>query len=282
MIVVALAGALLLAAPQQQTDTTFAVRAGGTLELEAHGGRAEVRSWDRDAVRIVASHPRGAEIRVRQRADRVTVEPTGRGGPPNVQYQITVPRRYSVSIEGVNLRATVEGVQGSVNIDNVEGAIVVRGVTGNVNVESVSGSVLVENTRGSVTASSVNQAITLNGVSGDIDAETVNGSVVIRAAQSARVRATTVNGLVTYDGTVQDGGRYHIATHNGRITMGLPERANATVNIETSSGRIESAFPVQISSLRDRRTSFTMGSGSARVELETFNGTVYLVRPAGR
>jgi DUF4097 and DUF4098 domain-containing protein YvlB len=282
MITALLASALLLAAPLQQTDTTFAVQAGGTLELEAHGGRAVIRSWDRDAIRIVASHAPGTDVRIGQRTSSVRVESTARGGPPNVQYEITVPRRYSMRIEGVNLQVTVEAVQGSVHVDNVEGAVTVRDVSGDVRVESVSGRVLIENVRGHVTATTVNQAVAITGVTGDIDAGTVNGSVVIRMAESANVRASTVNGLVEYGGTVQDGGRYQLSTHNGRITMGLPERANASVTITTSSGKVESAFPVQINALRGRDVSFTMGSGSARVELETFNGTVYLVRPAGR
>lgn len=282
MIVAILVGTLALAAPQQQTDTTFAVRSGGTLQLDAHGGRATVRSWDRDAIRIVASHAPGTDVRIRHTATRVQVESASMRAPTNVQYEITVPRRFDVRLEGVRLEVTVEAVQGSVEVDNVEGAITVRGVVGSVDVESVSGRVLIENVRGPISTSTVNQTVTLTGVTGSIDAETVNGSIVIRAADSNDVRASTVNGLVEYDGTVQDGGRYRLATHNGRLSMSLPERSNAAITIETNSGKVEAEFPVQLRSLQGRDIGITLGTGSARVELETFNGTVYLVRPRGR
>ena len=56
--------------------------------------------------------------------------------------------------------------------------------------------------------------------------------------------------------------------------------ANATVSIATFNGEFESEFPVTLTEARKgKRFSFTLGSGSAQVTLESFQGTIRLVRP---
>lgn len=284
MITTILAGALALGFAQQQVDTTFAMRAGGRIDVEAIGGSATIRSWDREAVRVRATHQRDSRVEIRQNRSQVRIETARRDGRPAtaVRYEITVPRSSTVGISGVNMSADVEGVRGNVSITNVEGRINVRRVTGNVTIESVSGGLLVEDVAGNVTATTVNQSIRLTGVRGRINAETVNGSIVMIAADAGRVRASTVNGLIEYDGAIHDDGQYFLGTHNGRVTMSIPERANARLRISSRSGRVETAFPVSLGSTRSNRFAVTVGTGSADVELQSFNGVIRLVRPGRR
>jgi DUF4097 and DUF4098 domain-containing protein YvlB len=282
MITAILAGALAVALAQQ-TDTTFAVRAGGQLQLEALNGAVTIGTWDRTAMRVRTVRSGRIDVEIRSDGSDVSIETEHRGGAGGaVTFEITVPRNFSIEVEGVRLPITIDGVQGSVALENVEGAMIVRGVTGSVDLESVSGSITLENVRGNVSASSVNEAVSLSGVRGDVDAEAVNGSVIMRAVDARNVSANTVNGLVEYHGTVHDGGNYYLGTHNGRITMSIPEGANARISIETQNGKVEAAFPVQIRRTDDREFDITIGTGSARIELESYNGTVYLVRPSGR
>jgi hypothetical protein len=284
MTTIILAGLLLLAAPPQQGDTTLTVRPGGQLRLEAMTGEATVRTWDRDAVRVRATPVGDGRAVVRATAQGVTVETRpGRAGTlPRVTYEVTVPRSYGVAMEGINLRVDVEGVQGDVSVENIEGGITVRGVAGAVRLESVSGQVFLEDITGGVSATSVNQGIRLVRVRGDVSVEAINGSIVMREMNSTRVRASTVNGLIEYDGAVLDGGRYALSTHNGRITMTVPEQANASISVMTRSGRVETGFAVPLTDSRGSRMSFRVGTGSASVDLESFNGTIRLVRPGGR
>jgi DUF4097 and DUF4098 domain-containing protein YvlB len=282
MITVLLAGALAIGLPQQQLDTTFTVRPGGELQLDAMNGAVTIGTWDRDAMRVRARHAGSTAIELDRSGSGVSIDTRHRGMPQHVTYEITVPRSYDVAVEGVDLRITVDGIRGTAAIENVEGAIVVRGVAGHIAVESVSGSILVENVTGDISVSSVNQAIRITGTRGSIEAETVNGSIVMHNVDASSVEASTVNGVVEYIGTVRDGGRYFLGTHNGRITMGVPEQTNARVAIETRNGRVESEFPVRVTGRMERNFSFTLGTGSATIELESYNGTVNLVRPRGR
>lgn len=282
MITALLAGALAIALPQQQLDTTFAVRPGGALQLDALNGAVTISAWERDAMRVRARHGRATAIEIDRRGSRVDIDARHHGSPQSVTYEITVPRSYNVEVEGVNVRITVDGIRGAATLENVEGAIIVRSVTGPVEVESVSGTIVIENVTGAIAVTSVNQAIRISGTRGNIEAETVNGSVIMRNVDAAAVDATTINGVVEYIGTVRDGGRYFLGTHNGRITMGIPEQANARVGIETHNGRVETEFPVRVGGNMERAFSFTLGTGSASIELESYNGTVNLVRPRGR
>ena len=55
------------------------------------------------------------------------------------------------------------------------------------------------------------------------------------------------------------------------------------MSVSTFNGDFESAFPVTLRETRKgKRFSFTIGSGSAQVTLESFQGTVQLVRPGSR
>jgi hypothetical protein len=62
------------------------------------------------------------------------------------------------------------------------------------------------------------------------------------------------------------------------VTFGMPARVDATISVSTFSGDFESDVPVQLTEQRrGRQFSFTLGSGSARVELQSFSGDIRLV-----
>jgi DUF4097 and DUF4098 domain-containing protein YvlB len=125
----------------------------------------------------------------------------------------------------------------------------------------------------------VDGAIRVTGARGDIVVETVDGDVTLEGIESANVDVGTVEGTITYAGTIQDGGRYRLTSHEGDVVLQVPAGLNASVSVATFEGSFEAdpAFRVQLSSARPgRRFSFTLGTGSARVELETFEGEIRL------
>jgi len=88
-----------------------------------------------------------------------------------------------------------------------------------------------------------------------------------------------VSGDVTYEGSIKDGSHYRFATHNGDVTVAIPDKANVTVSVATFNGDFDSSFPVSVTNTTKHRFTFTIGSGNARLELETFNGDIRLRRP---
>jgi hypothetical protein len=129
----------------------------------------------------------------------------------------------------------------------------------------------------------VNEGIRISNVTGDVTAETTNGDISIENAQSSSMDVSTVNGDVTFNGTVRDSGAYRITTHGGDIRVGLGGVANATVFVRTFQGDFTADFPIQLPDGQtarsgSKRFNFTLGSGSARIELQSFSGDILVAR----
>jgi DUF4097 and DUF4098 domain-containing protein YvlB len=264
----------------QQTDTTIPVRAGARLEVNNFGGEIAIKTWSRSAVRIAASHSSRDHISIDASDQFVRIKSQGRRGPSQlVEYDITVPTTMALALSGVYTDITVDGAQGEVTAETVEGAVKVSGGAGTVSLKSVQGEVTLEKARGRIDLNSVNEAITATGISGDLSVETVNGDITLTQIESANTEASTVNGDIVYDGTIKDGGRYRFSTHDGNLRVSIPEKVGVSVSVSTFDGDFSACFPVQLSRRTKHRFDFTIGSGSARLELESFNGDIKLCRP---
>jgi DUF4097 and DUF4098 domain-containing protein YvlB len=185
--------------------------------------------------------------------------------PAIVDYDLTVPRGMSLELGGVESEIVIEGPVGDVDASSVEGGITITGVTGTVTANSVEGDILVTGGTG---------AIRVTGVDGDVTLDNVDGT---------SVDAGTVDGTVVYRGTIHDGGRYRLTSHDGDIRLEVPAAVNAMVSVATFEGSFEAdpAFRVELTQVRPgKRFTFTLGSGNnpARVELESFDGSIQLVR----
>jgi len=274
--------ALAALAALQQTDTTFAVRPGSRLEINNFGGEIAVRAWDRSEVRLHAEHSSRDRIEVSADGQVVTVKASNRRGPPqSVDYDITVPKGMALTLSGLYTDIKVTGVDAEISAETVQGEITVSGGSGYVSLKSVQGAVTLEGCRGRIEVSSVNEGVTVRGCNGDINAETVNGDIELTGIESSAVDASTVNGDITYEGALRDAGRYRLSTHDGDVNVTIPARSNASVTVATLNGDFESCFPVQLTGVTPRhRFTITIGSGSAKVELESFNGDIKLRQPS--
>ena len=63
------------------------------------------------------------------------------------------------------------------------------------------------------------------------------------------------------------------------MRVSVPEKANVTVSVSTFNGEFSSCFPVQLNKKTKHRFDFSIGSGSARLELESFGGDIRICRP---
>jgi hypothetical protein len=264
------------------TDTTFSVPPGTRLELNNFSGTIAVQTWAKNAVRIAADHSSRARLRIERSGPSLEVAIAHwRGIPGTVDYRLTVPRWMALELGGVSTDISVENTEGEVSAQSVQGEISVTGGSKSVSATSVEGEVRVYRASGKVECSSVNAAVVIEQTSGQIMASSVNGEILLRRIDSDDVEASTVNGEIVYQGSIRDGGSYRFSTHQGDVAVVMPDRVNATVAVGTYSGEFSSAFPVKLDETRHgKRFNFTLGSGSARVELESFQGEIQLRRAA--
>lgn len=264
-----------------QIDSTVPVERGQRLEVNVYGGDISVRTWGRNAVRVEAESGSRTRVEITRSGSTLDVRTAGRRGPPELMdVTLTVPDWMPLALSGVYTDISVTGARGPVSAETVQGEVRVEGGNGLVSLRSVQGAVSLIGGKGKIEVTSVNEDVEVNGSSGEITAETVNGSVTLTRVDATSVAATTVNGDVEYDGPVHNGGRYSLSSHNGDLTLAVAEGTNASVSVSTFNGEFESEFPVTLTDTRKgRRFSFTLGSGSAQVTLESFQGSIQLVRP---
>ena len=282
-----LAGALAFPQAREarppETDQTVSVTRGARLTIDNFAGEVIIKTWDRDQLRVQARHPSRTKVDIKSGPTTVAVLSHSSGAPGSVDYEITAPTWMPMKIEGTFNFITVEGAQNEVSAITTRGDVIVRGGSGTVVAKSIEGEVTVEGVRGRVTASSVNQGIRITGVTGDITADTNNGSIILTKITSSNVELTTINGHVLYEGTVADRGRYRFTTHNGNITVTLPEASSVTFAVRSYSGSFASQYEVKGPPAEEmrkgRRLIYTLGNGSAEMEMETFGGNIRVRRP---
>jgi DUF4097 and DUF4098 domain-containing protein YvlB len=269
---------LALGAPVATADTLVPVDRGTRLDVEVQRGRVEVRTWAQNAVRVRSGD--GARADVARLGSLLRVRPAAaRRESRDTDFIIHAPAWMDVRIQGQQVAISVHGTEGEVAIETMGGDILVEGGS-RVGVNTIQGAVTVRNTRGPVEVWTVGRGVTLADITGDISVETTNGGITMRGIRASNARANTVNGSIEFGGTLRPDGRYAFTTHNGSVAVHIPENANATVSAATYNGNFESDFPVRLTGTsRDRHYNFTLGSGTARVELESFNGNIRLRRP---
>jgi len=278
-----LAAAMLVAlAPQRQTDTTFAVPAGASLSVNNFGGGITVHGWTENRVKVHAETGRRGRIEVSMAGNTVIIKTGSREGAPSViDLEITVPQSMALTLGGTYADINVDGVQGAISAETVNGEINVRGGKGNITLHSIQGAVTLADASGRIEVNTVNENVELSNVSGEIKVETTNGELMLTGITSSSVDAGTINGDVLYEGTVTDGGSYSFGSHNGDITVSIPERANVTITAATANGDIDASFPLPLTGGAGKhRKTFKIGSGTARMELESFQGDIELRRPS--
>jgi DUF4097 and DUF4098 domain-containing protein YvlB len=288
-----LAPALLLgivAAPgvraQSTFDSTVAVRGGTRLSVENPSGHISIRSWNRSQVRIQAElESDRARVSVRDESGRLHVGPAGRHPRGEVEYTITVPGGMAVDVNGMSADVEVIRACGEVQVAVMSGDVTVDCARGSVRVQTMAGDVTVSDAEGDVEVATTSGDVDIRGARGRVAARNTSGDVQLEQVDATDVTAETVSGTISFIGPLRDNGRYRLEAHSGEVTVRVQGTLNATVEVSTFSGEFESDFPVQLepgSRVSARDWSFRVGTGGARLRMQSFSGTVSLRRAAGR
>ena len=243
--------AVSLAPASRSVSRTVSAEPDGEVSIELIAGRIEVIGWDRDEVEVtgtvgddvkelvVESEKGEVEIEL-----EITRDDRGRSKDIEADLTIHVPRGSSIEIESVSARISVEGTSGPVEVESVSGGIEIRGSVTMADVSSVSGEILVAS----------DEALTEGSF------ETVSGGIEVRAP-------------------FQDGD-FSFESVSGNIALYLPSGTSAEFSVETFSGKIANDFGHTPRSASEyapgQELEFTLGGGSATVDIESISGRVEL------
>ena len=129
-----------------------------------------------------------------------------------------------------------------------------------------------------VRVTTVNGRVEVGGVSGSVHASTVNGSVDLTEV-GGPIEASAVNGSVEVDvARVDASASSKVTTTNGSVRLTLPRDTNADVEAHTVNGSVSCDFDLADAQKSRRRLEGRIGSGGARFELGTVNGSATVDR----
>jgi hypothetical protein len=288
-------------APVQDTDTTFAVDPSERHAVSNCSGESVVRTWSRNEVRVRADHSRrdgiavdrsSGSILVRAHSwsrwahdfdvdvteDDVHVEYVAPRSPSIVEYEITVPAAMTLELGGPFTDVTVHGAEGQVLIKVGEGDVDVLGGRGRVTIRAIEGDVTLNDAGGEIQVISVDGDVIVENSSGNISVETTDGDIRLGNVQSSNVEAVSVDGDVWFAGVLEAQGLYIFNTHDGDVTVSIPRNSSVRVSMATYDGEFSTDFEVTLPErLRGRHFSFTLGEGSAEMDIDAFDGDIELL-----
>lgn len=272
------------ALPAQSVDSTIAVRSGARFELSSVSGTVRIRAWNRSQIRVQAESD-GARVDLDASASGVSVRAIPRRGEGDVDFTITVPVGTPLEVHAISADIDVTGVNGEARLGSISGGVTLNGSSGDVEIESVSGDVSAVDVRGRVEISSTSGDVEVRQVKGDLTARSVSGDVTLDRVDANDVGVETVSGEIGFTGPIHENGRYRFRSHSGDVTVRPDGDLSAVISVSTFSGDLESDWSITITPGPGRRMhgqdwEFTVGGGSARLNLESFSGTIYLRRGA--
>lgn len=220
---------------------TYALSAGGRLEIVNTNGRIDAEPSDGSSVEVAARRTVRAATDEGARELLGRVEMREEVSDARVRVEVRPPRMSGLSGQEVKWTLKVpKGVQ--------------------------------------VDLRTVNGRIHLTGLDGSVHAETTNGGVTGERMGSNVVEASAVNGGVSIELTapLRADGRVEIETVNGGASLDLPSDSKATLSGRTVNGSV-SVSGLDVQHQGDdtrRRMDGTLNGGGARVSVSTTNGSV--------
>lgn len=270
-------------AAQERVDETRAAPADGSVEIRNVAGSITIAGWDREEVRVTGTLDRDVEgLAIDRSGPRTRIEvrlPGNRDGRDvSADLEIRVPRGSGVTVSGVSAGISVREVDGELDLKTVSGAVDVGPGSGSVRAESISGQVRVDGGRNGVRARSTSGRVLVRDVSGTVEASSVSGTVEVSGSTFRDVRLETVSGGVRFEGGVTRDATVRMESMSGSLDVVVPREVDGAFRLSSFSGSLSVGFEAAVERSEGvgagRDAEFTLGSGSARFDLESFSGSI--------
>lgn len=218
---------------------THPLAADGQISLENVNGSIDIRTWDKNEIRIEGE--KSAKTAEELKLIALTIDST----PGEVAIKAKLPKRSGGWWGRDTIRAAVKFV------------VTVPATAHLRKIDTVNSAVTITGVRGTVTANTVNGGITAHGLGADTQLHTVNGTIHAEFATLGREQEISV-------GTV-----------NGSTSVSLPKGAAFALHASTVNGSVSCDFPLKLEGkTRRSRLSGTVGEGGATLKASTVNGSI--------
>jgi DUF4097 and DUF4098 domain-containing protein YvlB len=277
-----LAGLLFPAAvtAQQRVDQRFAVDTDASLRITVPAGLVRVVGWDRDTVWASGTIPRGGGSWYgggRGGAAKMGVDRAPGTPGTGATLEIRVPARARVWVKTETAEVEATGLVGEVDVASVTGAVTLRGTPAVATVETLEGDIRVETRDGILRLRAGGGRIAVKSTGGDVTAIAVRGAVDVEAERLGRGRLESVNGPVSFTGTLAPGAALEAETHGGDVQLRFTGPVDAELDLASAAGGVTNALGDKATELRGKALRLTVGNGGAQVTARSFKGGVAIL-----
>jgi hypothetical protein len=174
-----------------------------------------------------------------------------------VNYEISVPRKFDLRLKTAGGGIKVATVQGGVNVRTEGGGLGFDGVEGNVDGQTQGG------------------GIRATGCTGELQIKTEGGGITVEAFAGPFVKGSTEGGSITADFAASPKSDCVLRTSGGSVRVRLPATAMVTLDAHTQGGGVKSELPVQVEGKADGGTlRGKINGGGPSLKLETEGGSI--------
>ncbi len=271
LVILAATSVTVASAAERKLDKTFTVSPGGSLVVDADSASVRVSGSDANqvVVHMIAEGSEkdlaGASLEAIQSGDgvKVTMRHRDKGSLFNwrswrgeQRIEVTVPRRYTVSVRTGG------------------GSIELKELTGAANLKTSGGDISARNVNGLVELRTSGGAIVADAIRGDVDADTSGGDVRLQRIDG-KIRANTSGGNVRV-GLVGANREISATTSGGDIEVIVPRGTTGNVQASTSGGDVTSDLPLTTSTRKEGRLEGSLNGGGPPIYARTSGGSISL------
>jgi DUF4097 and DUF4098 domain-containing protein YvlB len=263
---------LCSAASADRIERHFKVEAHPVVTIHNPNGTVTVRAWTKSDVMVVARRATTeVEVDAEQTGNRVDVQTrqiadTASPDDLRTDFEISVPEDAELQIHNDS---------GGVNVSNV---------LGDMNVETIAAGVDLEDTAGYLTVKTVGGAFQCLRCAGRLEVTSISGNFKLIDLRSYYVRAQTSEGNILFNGSFLPNATYVLKNYSGAIEVRFSPGDSFDLSATSLKGKVHNEANLTPSSHHHFVPRFgnalfgTFNSGRARVELNSFDGTINILK----
>jgi DUF4097 and DUF4098 domain-containing protein YvlB len=247
-------------------EERFDVAPASELSVSNVSGRTKVTAADTSEIAVryttrSSKFSENAQVEVTKIGNRVSVQTKPRGtGILNfsrsigVEYDITVPRDCSVTLQAVSSTLKLEGTRGNTGIRTVSGDVEIADVAGDTSITTVSGDVKAHH------------------LAGTLICRSTSGDAEVRASRLRRFSLNSVSGDFIVETPLTRDEQCNAKTISGDLQLLIPPSTGATVQLKSVSGSVSCDFPAEIIKAGRRHWQGRINGGGGNVEMNSISG----------
>lgn len=248
---------------ERVVEKTFTVQPGGTLTVETQGGDVRILTSNEATVKVTAkqkikaSSESEADELMRKLTLNIEQVPEGvsalakyeksMGGfhfgswpPVQVDFTVTVPANYNVSLKTSGGDIKIADLNGKVRARTSGGDVTLGKIAGEIDAGTSGGDVTLAEGGATVKLSTSGGNIRVDHAVGAADLDTSGGDIVIKSVENT-LHASTSGGDVTAGIAGALKGECHLGTSGGRVRVTVDKGTAFDLDAATSGGDVDAA-----------------------------------------